>query len=174
MLDLFTPIGCAFSLLSPPCYSACLSHTEAYSPSHTHRITSFVPSSRLLCRSCVQPRLLNYFQQMSRISTPYRLKQDKNHGQQSTWIPLVPRHIYLLLQLLQKYFLLIDPGTTLLTVFTKNQSQDPDLVINQFLAWLHLDPSGQSARAPAEIMLLKSKPHFVRCRELQSQASRRG
>lgn len=49
-------------------------------------------------------------------------------------------------------------------------SQDPDLVINQFLAWLHVDPSG--ARAPAETMLLKSKPHFLRCRELQSQASR--
>lgn len=49
-------------------------------------------------------------------------------------------------------------------------SQDPDLVINQFLAWLHLGPSG--ARAPAEVMLLKSKPHFVRCRELQSRVSR--
>ncbi|CAM9126800.1 unnamed protein product, partial [Ectocarpus fasciculatus] len=47
--------------------------------------------------------------------------------------------------------------------------EDPDLVIDQFLAWLHPDPSLQSARAPAEVMLLKSKPHFVRCRELQSQ-----
>lgn len=50
-------------------------------------------------------------------------------------------------------------------------SQDPDLVIDQFLAWLHPDPSLQSARAPAEVMLLKSKPHFVRCRELQSQVN---
>ena len=39
--------------------------------------------------------------------------------------------------------------------------------MNQFLAWLHVGPSG--VRAPAETMLLKSKPHFVRCRELQSQ-----
>lgn len=49
-------------------------------------------------------------------------------------------------------------------------SQDPDLVINQFLAWLNVDPAG--ARAPAEVMLLKSKPHFVRCRELQSKVGR--
>ncbi|CAN0220680.1 unnamed protein product, partial [Pylaiella littoralis] len=47
--------------------------------------------------------------------------------------------------------------------------EDSDLVINQFLAWLHPDPGGQSARAPAEVMLLKSKPHFVRCRELQKE-----
>lgn len=44
-------------------------------------------------------------------------------------------------------------------------------MMNQFLAWLHSDSSLQPARAPAEVMLLKSKPHFMRCRELKSQAS---
>lgn len=46
------------------------------------------------------------------------------------------------------------------------------MVMNQFLAWLHPDSSLHPARAPAEVMLLKSKPHFTRCRELKTQASR--
>ncbi|CAM9264206.1 unnamed protein product [Scytosiphon promiscuus] len=49
--------------------------------------------------------------------------------------------------------------------------EDPGLLIGQFFTWLHPGSPHQSVRAPAEVMLLKSKPYFVRCRELQSQAS---
>lgn len=54
---------------------------------------------------------------------------------------------------------------------THGHAQDPDLVMNELLAWLHPESSGQLVRAPAETMLLKSKPYFVRCRELKIQVS---
>lgn len=47
--------------------------------------------------------------------------------------------------------------------------QDPDLVMNQFLSWLQSDTLEHFTTPPAEVMLLKSKPHFVRCRELRSE-----
>lgn len=43
--------------------------------------------------------------------------------------------------------------------------------MNELLAWLHPESSEQLVRAPAETMLLKSKPYFVRCRELKIQVS---
>lgn len=44
-------------------------------------------------------------------------------------------------------------------------------MMDQFLAWLRPESTQQPAMAPAEAMLLKSKPHFVQCRELRSQVS---
>lgn len=43
--------------------------------------------------------------------------------------------------------------------------------MNELLAWLHPDCSGQLVRAPAETMLLKSKPYFVRCRDMKIQVT---
>ncbi|CAM9160043.1 unnamed protein product, partial [Hapterophycus canaliculatus] len=59
--------------------------------------------------------------------------------------------------------------TLVLKELLRSVYEDSDLLIGQFFAWLHPGSSDQPIRTPAEVMLLKSKPHFVRCRELQSQ-----